>query len=71
LRANEGRKNGSKTAGCQINSHRFVATSFFLPLDAGLKILLTEQDDKEKNFLRKKNLAFPNPSGAVAEMLCA
>jgi hypothetical protein len=29
----------------------------FLPLDAGLKILLTECDSKEKNPLRKKNFA--------------
>ena len=42
----------------------------FLPLDAGLKILLTEGDDKEKNFLRKKNLAFAGLFDAVAEMLC-
>jgi hypothetical protein len=56
LRASEGRKNGSKTAGCQINPRCFVATFFFCPLDAGLKILLTECHDRQKNSPRNQNL---------------
>ena len=38
----EGRKNGSKTAACQTDSHRFVALQLNCPSSAVLKINLTD-----------------------------